>query len=400
MKSPDENDRLRDGTLPADPRDGLALVELPVAATEAEALCVRPLAVALASPRDPIEAVARGLLHRPSIALLAGSKGSGKSTILHAVALDLAAGSPVLGEFKVGRPFRVLVVSLEHPPALVERTWQELVTGRGGEVPDGLLVRYRDERPGIDLFDPSSVDRLRRTIEREKIEALGLDTITRCHSAKENDSGEMTRVMQALEDLRDDFRLLILGTHHTRKAGVRGDDADLWERVRGSGAIIAAVETVLSVEGGTEDRRLSVRSNIPGVVPHVGLSYARDGEAGSIVLRSIPLKDTKQRIVEAVGDGASTRAEIAEVLGVEAKSEGFRRALRAAVNSRAVHEDRTGKRFVYRIGADVGTPSIFDADGIGGGGGAYSTTPPSHRDDGVPMVSHPEKDTSSRGGEA
>lgn len=215
-----------------------ALRALEAPTTEAELLRFRsPEELRTASPEE-YEFVWDGYLAPGAVTLLAGKAKSGKSTLAFALVAAMVTGAgtfldrglsagPVVyvseeGDQTVrpklppdGTPLRMLTRSAAWP----KPTWPELIAAAVAEA------------------------------KRADARLLVIDTLTFWSDLKadqEKDAGATKATMDALVSAAN-ADLAVLLVHHQRKAGGEGGDA-----IRGSGAIVSAVELFMELERPTD----------------------------------------------------------------------------------------------------------------------------------------------------
>ena len=105
---------------------------------------------------------------------------------------------------------------------------------------------------------------------------LIVDPLRRFHDGDENDSGDMTAVVQALEGVAHRAGCAVLATHHTNKAATLSGNGDMQQAIRGSSALTDTIRWQANLVGMTdaeaerfgvasEKRRYFVRLELPKV---------------------------------------------------------------------------------------------------------------------------------------
>jgi AAA domain len=185
-------------------------------------------------------------------ALLIARQKEGKSTLAFQLGIDVALGHDFLGRFKTQQN-SVLYVDYENRPRRIKDRGIDLA---GAERPDNLffvaydLISSRD----VGLFD-SKFEKLKEIVEKV---APGLLIIDPLRFAVERDSSDEQVAIEALDrvsSLRDsDPQLAVILVHHLKKAQdnftleLRTDQRAWIERVYGSQALLAHVETIWGLE--------------------------------------------------------------------------------------------------------------------------------------------------------
>jgi hypothetical protein len=198
---------------------------------------------ALPTPPNRVEIVA-GLIAAGEIIALSGEPGSGKSALAARLATSIADGLPFLGR-------------------TVTRGSACYVAGeRSGEAARRLLAIRSDPTSPLflapvrlrlsDTSTAQSVIAAVREIERggPPCRMVVIDTLARCIvGLDENSSRDMGLAMEALARISEALPgAAIVLVHHTAKAG----------GLRGSSAILGAVDAEIAVEGSGARRRLVV----------------------------------------------------------------------------------------------------------------------------------------------
>ncbi len=218
-----------------------------------------------------------GILQRNSLAMVVGPPGVCKSFLMHGQAFDSGAGRPWLGVYRT-RQTSVLYISAEGGDGLKKRirAWQ---TAYGIEVPDCCYFI----EGAVKLPDTTDVQLLLALIA-DLPSAPGLvyfDTLNRCApGADENSAKDMGEVIAAGDAVREATGACVVFAHHPNKSG----------GIRGSTAIIGALDTIIEVRSDSEAGPITVKClKQKDAAPFAPLTLARrivtfpDG-GGSLVL--------------------------------------------------------------------------------------------------------------------
>ena len=186
--------------------------------------------------------VGGGVLPRGGIAVFGGAPKRSKSIGALNLAIARATGNCWLG-FPTS-PGRTLIVQAEiTPPALQERL-RLMLEGLAVPLPQGAL--FLKTTRSLRLDEPDGLGRLRRLIEAAEPDLLILDPLARFTGGDENSTRDMGRIVAALDSLVEAYGLTILLVHHTKKPGEVERSGG--ERLRGSGALFAAVDSALLLD--------------------------------------------------------------------------------------------------------------------------------------------------------
>lgn len=188
---------------------------------------------------DPVEVdwFIPDLIARGDICLLVGEPGIGKSWISMDIATAAANGEGSFLSLPV-KPGRVLYVDEENPEDVVRTRLRQLgLTAKGRN-----NLRYLSHQ-GARL--DTKAELLFNEVANFEPTLVVFDSLTRLHTVDENSSGEISRLFtQNVNPLARELGATILIIHHANKA----DSGSGYRRTRGSGDIIANVDTAFMVE--------------------------------------------------------------------------------------------------------------------------------------------------------
>lgn len=181
------------------------------------------------------------------LSVLAAAGGSGKSALVTAEAVAMAAGRPLLGP-RVHRPLRVWLCNLEDPAMETARRIAATLSHYGLR-PEDLAGRLffssgRDRRltlgargAGHALLSPDR-DALIGAMLQHAIDVLIIDPLVRAHQLDENSNTEMDWLASVFIEVAEATGAAVLLVHHLRKGA--GAEA---EGVRGARALIDAARS-------------------------------------------------------------------------------------------------------------------------------------------------------------
>lgn len=208
----------------------------------------------------PVDWLWDGWLARGKLHILAGSPGTGKTTIALALAATVSTGGrwPDGERCREGRPANVLVWSGEDDPA-------DTIAPRLAAAGADLSRIHAVDSVRIDgqpvAFDPAAhvPELAARMAELGDVALLIVDPIVSAVAGDSHKNGEVRRALEPLVRLGQDFGCAVLGISHFSK-GTNGKDPT--ERVTGSIAFGALARVVLGTVKPREEGepRLLVRT--------------------------------------------------------------------------------------------------------------------------------------------
>ena len=282
--------------------------------------------------------------------LLYGPPGAGKSFYAIALAVELARGGTWSGA-KLGEPSTVLYLANERLVDLRDRV--EAWSRTSGEpYPERLEVLSPPSPP--QLGNDLDLVALGRYVTERAPRVVILDTFARMTLGKdENSVRDMGEVMEAIDSVRRATSGgLVIGVHHSGKDASRG--------MRGSTAILGAVDLAVEISGVAQRIRARVTKSNGGAIPgdeHYALeNVLLDALPDEDVLRSCAVlrpasidsaSDDLYRVIE---------SEIVELLSDHYAEGASRRKLLEALASefgRELRDSTLGKRLTALQRAEV-----------------------------------------------
>ncbi len=299
----------------------------------------------------PPDVLFPGVSH-PSTVLIVGEPGASKTLTIEALALQIASGLPLFGQWATP-PRRVLLQIEEDATTLTLRRMKRLMVGMG-VTPEMLGDRLKLLcRSKFFASNDEDLARIEATLKAHGTELWILDSITQCSGIQKQADAVMVRdfFRTKMEPIAERLNLSLWITHHVNKAGYAKvqlvEDAGL---VSGSIQFNAAVDTVLLIRKSKQSPETRV------------LTYAKVRDAGD------DLQGIKYRFCDdRWGPLVSGRPPLQLVFEGEAQREEVARAMRhQTVQDRAwdVLEADKGMRFtVPRMMATLGAQerSVRDA---------------------------------------
>ena len=184
------------------------------------------------------------LLVAGAVGMWAGSPGSAKSWSSLDLALAVGAGADWLDVFKT-KQGPVLCLDQENSRSVVIRRLSQLREVRGFPSSGSnvhLLTRDDLSSTDLDFTQEDDLATLRAIVREVKPVLIIIDSLREFHSADENSSTDMVKIMRWIKALAAESGTAILIIHHLRK-----DTHDIADAIRGSGHFRATVESILGV---------------------------------------------------------------------------------------------------------------------------------------------------------
>lgn len=188
-----------------------------------------------------------GLMTDGGIGVLATEPKSAKTWAATEIAIAVASGTPVFGEFK-SEQGAVAYFYAEDMGQSVRNRLRALLKSRGGAPPPALYCQPRGR--DLDVCNDESLAILVASARRiEGLRLLVLDPFRDIHGAAEDSSDEMSKVMRRLRIVGTLLGCTILFVHHSAKAGADTASRRQGQRMRGSSAIHGAIDSGLYFSG-------------------------------------------------------------------------------------------------------------------------------------------------------
>ena len=218
--------------IPNEPDDEQGPTSAEVRAEFLRGLLLTPEQLASMPPPDPL---VDDYLMRDTIAALYGRPGTGKTFIALALVFAIVTGTTWFGHEVHRGP--VLYVAAEGVSGLAQRqrAWQDMCQEA---TLDGLSWLPMP----VNLLEPDWAAGLATVVTELGCVAVVIDTLARSMvGGDENNSGDMSAIVQAADQVRRSSGATVLLVHHSPKEG---------NTLRGHSALEGAVDTALLIEAG------------------------------------------------------------------------------------------------------------------------------------------------------
>ena len=181
--------------------------------------------------------------------LIGGESKGGKSTILGNLIREMMCGGDFLG-FKVLKPLSVLMMQAE----LRESRLQKRLFPKYSKLsPEHLQNSSVWNTRGLIMIE-RNIGLVKEWLETIKPDVLVIDPIINFHDHEENDATAMAKFFRAIDELKSEFNLAVIMSHHFRKLGEGvKQPSSLLNSVRGSSAFRGWMDTTIVMEGRTKN---------------------------------------------------------------------------------------------------------------------------------------------------
>jgi hypothetical protein len=240
---------------------------------EMRAAAIRPAPFVWRDPRDipRRQMLYGGHLFRKFVSCTFAQGGVGKSSLVLAEAIAMAAGRNLLGHKLADGPLRVWIWNGEDPLEELERRVAAIcLYYRIGpnDIGDRLylnsgrdceIILATTSKSGTTIAHPV-ISALQAAISAEKIDVVMLDPFVSVHSVSENDNGAIASVCKAISGIADTCDCAFELVHHVRKTG--GAEVTV-EDGRGAVALLSAARSarVLNVMTKEEGEKAGVEQH-------------------------------------------------------------------------------------------------------------------------------------------
>lgn len=183
------------------------------------------------------------LIPHQGITILSGAPASFKTWLLLRMAIDIATGGSLLGQFRCEK-YRVLIIDEENHLRLIKDRLELLDA-------DSNVPIYFLSQKGFLTSKQYLVDLVLKICTEKEIDVIFIDSLVRISNAKENDASDMAEVFRNIKQFCQNGKTVIV-THHERKEQAYKSSAQ--SRLRGSSDISASVDAHISIVRDKNDR--------------------------------------------------------------------------------------------------------------------------------------------------
>lgn len=179
-----------------------------------------------------------------SVVLLFGAPSSGKTLFAWTLALAVANGENLFGEFKT-RQARIVVIQADMPIAM----YQERLRASGSREAKGNILHAATDGVPLDVAYLRETSPLIKKCREFEPSLVIVDTLRKTHVLKENEAETPDRVYGKWRMLFPQTALLFL--HHTRKVPttqILTEDVIIREAFRGNTAWAAGADTLIMLQ--------------------------------------------------------------------------------------------------------------------------------------------------------
>lgn len=166
----------------------------------------------LARDYGTIPIIEEEILDRGGLLTVIGATEVGKSYFLLQMALNLATGTAILGQWGVVKPVKVLFIQGELSKGRHQERVKKLIASFGS-VPN-LRTMSPDN---LKLDNEKHVAKLSRLMVEYETEVVIFDPIRPFHTGDENSSQDMERVFTAFREYQNQLDVAVAYSHHERK---------------------------------------------------------------------------------------------------------------------------------------------------------------------------------------
>ncbi len=208
-----------------------------------------PLSQLVTTEYKNTEWLVESLIPHEALTIISGVPRSYKTFITLDIALKIAGGEKVFGEFQT-RQSPVLIIDEENHPRILKDRAKLLL--QNAELP--IFISSKKDF----MLTKESVGKLIEYAKSKSIELVIFDALNCIHNADENSATEMRGVMKFLKEITN-HGIAVIVIHHHRKKG--NDTSTSSQEMRGSSDILAQVDCHLAVDRKGNDASVVIYQN-------------------------------------------------------------------------------------------------------------------------------------------
>ena len=280
----------------------------------------------LAEPPEAVDYVWDRTLPAGGISIQAAKPKVGKSTTARCLALAVARGEEFLGRGTTQGS--VIYLALEEKRAEVQAHFNRM-----GAQEEDIILHFGSS-------PEDAIEKLEAAIVEYKPALVIIDPLMRFIRVRDaNDYALMTRALDPLLHMARLSGAHVLCVHHAGKSDREGGDSIL-----GSTALFGTVDTALIMRKKAAGRTIESIQRYGEDIPETVICL--DVESGLVstsgTMEDVEIEAAEERIVEAIGDGVLTQAEVRK--SVEGRTKYVVAALHNLHNRGVLHREGTGTR--------------------------------------------------------
>jgi len=298
------------------------------------------------------------LIPHEALTIISGASGSYKTFITLDIAMKIATGEKLFGEFQTKQSSVLIIDEENHPRILKDRA---KLLSQNSELPI-----YVASRKGFSLGEKS----VEKVVEYAKSKNVGLvifDSFICIHNSDENAASEMRGVMKYLKEISNHGIAVIVIHHHGKSEG-----ANASQKMRGSSDILAQADCHLAIERKDKDTSVTIQQNklreAQEMLPFV-VRFHKDGDSGHFEYggqskgKTNKKEELKTSIKLALEDAGTPliKSEIwklVEKTGIKTGHSTFKTAIEEMIKDSQLFTKKGGKNSVFcsltSFGADDG----------------------------------------------